>query len=486
VILDVLSDMAESNNLEVRTVDSFQGREKEVIIFSMVRSNDEGNFGFLVEDRRTNVAVTRARRHVTVICDSETISKHPFLERYVTYCQKNADYRYPTEYDEEDCVDEPLPLKERILEFVPVTYEELEKKPSTPSPDKKKKKKKQRKKKKKPKPKTKPEVKADGSPVKVERQNLHAKEDQDSYRESVTKTLEDFIKSKEAVHAFPSSLTSYQRMIVHEVAETLKLSHKSMGEKNDRFIEVRNTSVPLPSKKKSPPKSILPKKKINKRDPTKMAALLSKADKEEETSADRSFSSKKSESPKPASDSSKEAAQDDGKLSIQDFIKIMQERHQKPKVDIPPPDKKKANEKSKNPKKKVTANSTEEDLDEVLTEFQLLGKQKMVCAYEGCKKFTHMFGTDCKYCKMRFCVTHGNPIFHDERGCGELYRKDIQKAKRAPPKPKKLKEKDRKRLQAKYKANLEEKTGDRTKKKKPGSDSRKPGGRRRKPPRRRR
>lgn len=50
-----------------------QGREKEAIVISMVRSNDRGEVGFLSDKRRMNVAVTRARRHCCIVCDTETV-----------------------------------------------------------------------------------------------------------------------------------------------------------------------------------------------------------------------------------------------------------------------------------------------------------------------------------------------------------------------------------------------------------------------------
>ena len=70
---------------EVSTVDSFQGREADVVIISLVRSNLKRQVGFLADSRRLNVAITRARRQVFVIGDSETISADPVLKSLFDY-----------------------------------------------------------------------------------------------------------------------------------------------------------------------------------------------------------------------------------------------------------------------------------------------------------------------------------------------------------------------------------------------------------------
>ena len=80
-----LRDRLPISGLEIDSVDGFQGREKEAVVISMVRSNAEGEVGFLADVRRMNVALTRARRKLLVIGDSATLACHPFYQSMITY-----------------------------------------------------------------------------------------------------------------------------------------------------------------------------------------------------------------------------------------------------------------------------------------------------------------------------------------------------------------------------------------------------------------
>ena len=75
--------------ISVNTVDGFQGQERDVIIISLVRSNDSGQIGFLRDLRRMNVAMTRARMKLIIIGDAATLSRHPFYKQLYDYIQEN-------------------------------------------------------------------------------------------------------------------------------------------------------------------------------------------------------------------------------------------------------------------------------------------------------------------------------------------------------------------------------------------------------------
>ena len=77
----------------VHTVDGFQGQERDVILISLVRANEQGRIGFLRDLRRMNVAMTRARMKLIIVGDAGTLSRHPFYARLLRYIQENGQVR---------------------------------------------------------------------------------------------------------------------------------------------------------------------------------------------------------------------------------------------------------------------------------------------------------------------------------------------------------------------------------------------------------
>lgn len=99
--VDYLKKLAEASALlqplhaliTIHTVDAFQGQERDAIIISFVRSNDKAEVGFLADIRRTNVAITRARKKLIMVGDSATLAAHPFYESLITYVQQEGFYK---------------------------------------------------------------------------------------------------------------------------------------------------------------------------------------------------------------------------------------------------------------------------------------------------------------------------------------------------------------------------------------------------------
>ena len=99
--VDYLHKLAESSAIleplhaliSINTVDAFQGQERDVIAISFVRSNDKSEVGFLGDIRRTNVAMTRAKKKLIMIGDSATLGSHPFYTELLDYVQNRGFYK---------------------------------------------------------------------------------------------------------------------------------------------------------------------------------------------------------------------------------------------------------------------------------------------------------------------------------------------------------------------------------------------------------
>lgn len=104
--IELLSEMLKSfdysgfpvQSVSVKTIDGFQGEERDVIYISLVRSNAGSEIGFLADIRRMNVALTRAKKKLVVIMDTATVGNHPFYKAFIEYCEKKGFYRSAWEY----------------------------------------------------------------------------------------------------------------------------------------------------------------------------------------------------------------------------------------------------------------------------------------------------------------------------------------------------------------------------------------------------
>lgn len=90
--VDRIRGTIDVDGLEIDTVDGFQGREKEVVLVSLVRSNATGEVGFLDEPRRFNVALTRARRKAVIVGDVETVGSADVYDAFVEYARETGRY----------------------------------------------------------------------------------------------------------------------------------------------------------------------------------------------------------------------------------------------------------------------------------------------------------------------------------------------------------------------------------------------------------
>ncbi|TND09528.1 MAG: ATPase [Bacteroidetes bacterium] len=104
--VELLAQILESDELlkqsphkiAVKTIDGFQGQERDVICISLVRSNDTGEIGFLSDYRRLNVALTRAKRKLVVFGDSATLSRNSFYKDFLEYAENCGAYKSAWEF----------------------------------------------------------------------------------------------------------------------------------------------------------------------------------------------------------------------------------------------------------------------------------------------------------------------------------------------------------------------------------------------------
>ncbi|XP_035395350.1 DNA-binding protein SMUBP-2 isoform X1 [Cygnus atratus] len=373
--------------LEIKSVDGFQGREKEAVVLSFVRSNRKGEVGFLAEDRRINVAVTRARRHVAIICDTRTVSSQGFLQRLVAYFSQHGEVRTAFEY---------------LDGLVPENYSHEShgerrqgtKPPAAPGPE--------------PRPPAgrKPKAAAaKAAPQKREtpfspstsgpgRESPGTKDDTNTFKTM----LLAFLESSEAQLDFPPSLSSHDRMLVHVLAEEYGLQHGSTREGKERYVSVRKKEPgqpPAPSAATSSLQHPLPQPQ----EPP-------------------------GEAPAPVETGG--SSEGSGKVDLRSLHlervqrekarrEEMARKLQEPSAGLQGGSKKKdkSEAKGKPAVKTGVAGTTEEDIDALIS---AAIKADNTCGFPRCKASVTTLGQLCPHCNRRYCLSHHVPEVH---GCGE-------------------------------------------------------------------
>lgn len=195
-----------------------------------------GEVGFLAEDRRLNVAVTRARRHIAVVCDTQTVQNHAFLKSLITHMTEFGEVRTAFEY---------------LPDIVPQNYSRDQKDTKPTSAATRQKVTDQTSSKAKPKrPAGVSAVeKTAGSQDHMKSCSSSAPKEQQqnsSRYAEIRQQVEDFLKDFNQNNLqFPSSFNSHDRLLVHQISEELGLVHESRGEGSNRYVTV---SRPVTSK----------------------------------------------------------------------------------------------------------------------------------------------------------------------------------------------------------------------------------------------
>ncbi|XP_074442764.1 DNA-binding protein SMUBP-2 [Larus michahellis] len=373
--------------LEIKSVDGFQGREKEAVILSFVRSNRKGEVGFLAEDRRINVAVTRARRHVAVICDTRTVSNQAFLKRLVDYFSQHGEVRTAFEYLD-NLVPENYAQESRSERQQGAKLAAASGLKTQPPPGRKLKA-----------AATKPEcqkAEARFSPNTSGpgRERPGTKDGADRFKA----TLVAFLESSETQLDFPPSLNSHDRMLVHLMAEEYGLQHLSTGEGRDRYISVRKKEPAEPSLPAAAP-------------PGKQLPLPQPQHPHRET-------------PVPAEPEGRSEGSGKVDLKTLHLERVQREKArreeaarkaQEPSAGLQGSSRKKDKSQAKGkPAVKSGADGVaEEDIDALIS---AAIKADNTCGFPRCKASVTTLGQLCLHCNRRYCLSHHIPEVH---GCGE-------------------------------------------------------------------
>ncbi|KFZ58583.1 DNA-binding protein SMUBP-2, partial [Podiceps cristatus] len=335
--------------LEIKSVDGFQGREKEAVILSFVRSNRK--------DRRINVAVTRARRHVAIICDTRTVSNQAFLKRLVDYFSQHGEVRTAFEYLDNlvpENYTQELPLGRKLKAAATKAARQ------------------------------KPEARLSPNASEPGRESAGTKDSADRFKVM----LVAFLESSETQLDFPPSLSSHDRMLVHLMAEEYGLQHASTGEGRDRYISLRKKEPAEPSLPAAAP----PSKQLPLPPPQHPSR----------------------EAPVPAEPGGSSKGSEKVDLKALHLERVQREKARREEASQWLNGRVSSVLSPGEPAVNSGADSVaEEDIDALIS---AAVKADNTCGFPPCKASVTTLGQLCLHCNRRYCLSHHIPEVH---GCGE-------------------------------------------------------------------
>ena len=393
--------------------------EKEAIILSLVRSNSTGQVGFVADVRRLNVACTRARRHLCLVTDSSTTSRA--ASGLVEYMEKHGEVRSAHQY---------------LQEMDNVVVPEIGNR----------------------KPREAAKIHKVVAQCKPTQDNYQSKEEKEEIASKIIAMLIGWSSSTECssgcIKEFPSTMTAYERLVIHQWAEEHGFQHKSVGENHNRRIQIQKhivSAAPHPDVKEISSLSVSEATIFLKNDageddlsdltekinliPNETSLKQKKKKQNFKFGMENPVASLKEKPVKslapnlPVSESVDSNIQCDdcqktvpklnfalhrlrctGSCPTEQAVKPKQKLMVKP---LPVP---LQVDRTKNSKvdKKV------EDIDGILSEFRQLDN---VCNYATCKTGISLMGQQCTLCKRRFCLSHHLPEIH---GCGDAIRRQAR------------------------------------------------------------